>query len=204
MNLKRISALSCLLVLATNPVIAQSMLEHRTLLSTTSESSLAQRLPVPWFISFLSPYERGQNIRSADGSILLNISDSVSSIYDPTTSYDVGRFFKPQGSRLSFIVNWGPITGTVWSVGIDTGYRSQKLKLNPSIFFGTTSSWQTGKNQTISFGLGAWLGGKVNETPCLDDYDREYSCSTLTAWADKNPVNQSSYKYLDLRFKQLF
>lgn len=203
MNQKLYSLFYWLLIFVGAPTYAQTLQDHRSLLIMTSESSLAQRLPAPWFIShFSSNSER--KIRRADGAVLMEIRDSVHSAYDDSTSYNLGRFFRARNNRLSLIANWATIAGTIWSVGIDSGHSSQKIKLQGSLFLGATSSWQTNRNQVITLGFGSWHGGGVRESPCVDEYDRRYYCPTLIAWSDRIEIRSGAQWYLDIRLTQKF
>jgi hypothetical protein len=203
MNHKQLPLLCCLLLVAATPTHSQTMLNHRSLIIMTSKNSLEQRLPVPWFVSHFSSTTEGQ-VTAAGGAVVMNIRSSVPSVYDASTSYEVGKFFRANNNRLSLIANWGSSAGTIWSIGFDSGYKSQKLKLNHSLFLGATKSWQAKKNQTITLGLGAWLGGGVSESPCMDDYDRQYSCSSLIAWSDRTQLQSNTYRYFDFSLTHNF
>ena len=161
-------------------------------------------------------YESGSplEITRADGSSVYSRPGRIVSSYyylDEDAdindfTYDVSRFYKAKRTRVNLVLHYiGWTRGGLFSVGVDTGYNSEKLDISPSIFLGYTQAVRLSAVQDIAMSLGARVGGGVKESPCLDKFDRAYSCRTLTAWSDSTRVSSTDLaQYINIAYRHRF
>lgn len=149
----------------------------------------------------------------ADGEYIYQNSTNVVSNYyflDPSANiknftYNVAHFYKSNRPRFKVMLHYsGWLKGAVFSFGADSGHNSQKIKLKPAIFVGYTQAFRLNATSYIAFGAGAWFGGKIKETPCLDDYNRRYWCHNLTAWSDRPKQRNRLTQYVNITFTNRF
>lgn len=148
---------------------------------------------VVW-VSFLQARsQQGLVFDQADRPVV-RVPTHVRSPYDNDVSYEVRSFYKKSRPRVAMIVNIKTdLPGqSIASLGIDTGHRSDKLIINPSIYFGWASTLKNWGNSSLSLSIGAWVGGKTTERPCLDDYSRAFQCHTLLSWADREDLGEGN------------
>ena len=73
--------------------------------------------------------------------------------------------------------------------GFDSGTSSEKINIKPAIKLGYVNSFKLSSSLFFTLGFSRWYGGKVSEAPCVDVYDRLYSCRYLISWLDVNPLS---------------
>ena len=157
------------------------------------------------FFSKLNIEQNPVAFLDAGGQLIVANAQNVSSGYDSTVKYYVGNFYKPNSNRYQLIVNiLGFQKGQFFSIGFDNGVQAQKLSVNQALFVGLTNTFEVSKQTLFNIGFGAWLGGNISESPCVDSYDREYWCQTLTSWSDYKPHYPQQLKYVDFRLLNVF
>ena len=158
---------------------------------------------LPW-ISTLRITEKDHSvIRLADGERLMQRPIRASSYNDG--NYDVAQFYKADSGRLSMVWHYaGRKAGEIFSVGIDSGYRAEKLTIRPALFIGYARSMEIEQGKYLTLAMGGWLGGKTTHKPCSDSFDREYYCGNLTAWTDFRPRRDELQHYSRLVYKHEF
>lgn len=149
----------------------------------------------------------------ADGEYIYNNPGNVVSSYyylDTTANinsftHNVSHFYKSNRPRFNVMLHYlGWLKGTVFSLGLDSGHNSQKLDLTPAIFIGYTQAVKMSPTSHIAFGAGSWFGGKVKESSCVDDYNRQYWCYNLTAWDDRPNQSSGLEQYVNVTFTNRF
>ena len=163
-----------------------------------------EKPPLPWITQLRLSKNTGA-IRLADGAIMLNRPGIVRSAYDSSVQHDVSKFYRPDKMHVNAMMHYaGRRAGEVFSFGFDSGFSATKMKVKPALFFGYARAFEVTKTTAVSMSAGGWLGGKVSEKPCLDAYDREYYCPTLTAWTDYRPPRRRLHQYINLMFVHNF
>lgn len=191
------------------PSAALTLEQHRLnalqISSIMAESKT--RVESVWFSSIGNFSSNGKSLLGADGRPIVSIPSIVGSGYDASIKYDVSDFYKKLSNvRPNFILNYSTNSyGEIFSIGFDSGAKSQKLVLDKSFFVGYSQSVFLSKNTIFSLSTGGWLLGKLTEKQCYDEYDREYHCATLTAWSDYAPPKMDRFSYfVDLKFQYNF
>ncbi len=128
------------------------------------------------------------------------------------TSYDgeirsVSEFYEPERTTAEVGGDIYLATDTKISLGLDGGYQSRKLDIDPTLKIGVDHiiGLSSSKDHDLSLRVhgSVSIGGKQNHTPCADSYDREYYCGNLTAWSDfVQPETANPYRaMLTLSYK---
>lgn len=125
----------------------------------------------------------------ADNKLLFSSGEDIYSQYDNRVSVNAYEFFNRKNYRINFTgIFKTQAKGEIIIFGFDSGTSSNKLKINPAIKFGYINSYELRPNFYISYGVSKWFGGSISESPCLDSYDRAYSCRHLVSWSDRKPL----------------
>lgn len=185
------------LLLNTNNALGFDNLGEREFLYAILAKQHDVKVPLP-FLTQVSLLDKTPGIiQSADGRGIMYSPRVVSSGYDSSVKYDVSRFYKSDKIRLNMMIQYaGRIAGEIFSAGLDTGHHAQKIKIEPAFFVGYARAFQMTERASVTLGFGGWFGGTISEKPCIDYYDREYYCGTLTAWTDYKPVKNRLDKYV--------
>lgn len=183
---------------------AQTLEDHRSRVLQVAGIGVEKNLRPTgvWFSSISNLAATNGNLSGSDGRAVSSIPALVASGYDSSVVHDLSGFYKGlRQPRINFVLNYATaIHGEVISFGFDPGARSEKVTVNRALFLGYTRAFMPQKNLTLSFSTGAWILGGVNESPCVDSYDRNYHCGSLTAWSDYSQPRYRTPYYLDLRF----
>lgn len=143
------------------------------------------------------------DIMRANGVKLMNRPKTAGSYNN--VQYDISHFYTNKKPRINMVIHYaGRIPGEILSFGIDNGFSAQKINIRPAFFVGYSRAFKLAKNTHIAANANAWLGGKVSEQPCRDDFNREYYCATLTAWSDYKPIDNPANFQLNIVFKYNF
>jgi hypothetical protein len=116
---------------------------------------------------------------------VLGPQGTVCSAYDETVCADVSGFYQPNKNRLArfaLIASMGPAWGL--RLQFTEGLRAPKATLEPRLVVGLIVSRTLRSQRTLTLEAYSSLGGDVVHRPCVDAYDRQYHCATLTAWED--------------------
>ncbi|WP_462137261.1 hypothetical protein [Candidatus Mycalebacterium sp.] len=158
----------------------------------------------PWIGSMRIADSSADDIYLADGRRLMKRPGVVHS-YSETVEYDVSRFYRPNGMQAKMVLHYaGRTAGEIFSVGFDTGFSAEKIRVNPALFVGYTRTFQVAKQTLVAVGAGGWVGGKVSENPCRDEYNRAYYCPTLTAWSDHRQSRRRLQQHFQLMVSHSF
>jgi hypothetical protein len=129
----------------------------------------------------------------------------VRSGYDEAISYDLSDMYSYQKPRAALILNFAiTAPGTVYSIGFDSGVRTKKLSIKPSLFLGFAQAYAFSNRQHVAISVGHWFGGSISESPCIDAYDRQYWCPNLTAWEDYEPEYPEQNRFIDIAYVYRF
>lgn len=159
---------------------------------------------IPWVSTLQIRSNDSMAINLADSKQLMRRPNLVAS-YNLEQIYDVSRFYKADFVRVNMVLNYaGRRAGEIISVGVDSGYRAQKLTVQPALFLGYARSMQVGKGNHFTFATGGWLGGKVTHTACRDSFARKYYCGNLTAWSDFHPQQYQLQRYYQIVYTHEF
>jgi hypothetical protein len=110
-----------------------------------------------------------------------------------------------QKPRAALILNFAiTAPGTVYSIGFDSGVRTKKLSIKPSLFLGFAQAYAFSNRQHVAISVGHWFGGSISESPCIDAYDRQYWCPNLTAWEDYEPEYPEQNRFIDIAYVYRF
>jgi hypothetical protein len=182
---------------------AQTLEDHRhrvlQMAGVGAEKSL--RPAGVWFSSISDLSASDGRVSGPDGRQLFSVPSVVASGYDSSVVFNLSRFYEGlRKPRISFILNYATATyGEVLSFGFDPGAQSHKANVKSALFLGYTRAFTPKRNLTLSFSTGAWVFGGMMEIPCVDTYDRQYHCGSLTAWSDHSSPKYDAPYYLDFR-----
>lgn len=109
----------------------------------------------------------------------------VCSGYDSSVCADVSSFYKLNHQTLQRITLVGAFTNN-WGVrlSLTTGAEATKVLIDPRLQIGVIRSVPFSSDRALSIEVYGSIGGDLKHKPCLDSYDREYFCGSLTAWSD--------------------
>lgn len=118
----------------------------------------------------------------------------VCSQYDSTVCANVADFYRFRQrnlQRMTVVVTFSERIGL--RASMTTGAKAAKLTIGPRVVLGLIGSMPLSAGRSVSAEVFGSLGGSLRHKPCLDQYDREYFCGSLTAWSDF-PNKQSPYR----------
>ena len=125
----------------------------------------------------------------------------VCSAYDATVCANVGDFYRFRQhnlQRMTVLATFSERFGLRASV--TSGAQAAKMTIEPLAVFGLIGSMPLSAGTSVSAEVFGSLGGSLRHKPCLDQYDREYFCGSLTAWSDfpnkRSPYRESGIKFL--------
>jgi hypothetical protein len=109
----------------------------------------------------------------------------VCSAYDQTVCADVGAFYRADKNRLTRVGIVAAL-GATWGLRLrlTEGASSPKASLQPSLQVGLIRSHALGAGRSLTLEAYTSVGGAVIHRPCIDAYERQYHCGTLTSWED--------------------
>lgn len=196
-------ALAGVLVVLAGPLAAMENVRNIAAVSLAAKQQNTAPM-MPWFSALQVIGTEVRSVYLADGRKVMQRPDRVTS-YSADRSWDVAHFYKPDSMRISAIMHWaGRTAGEVFSFGMDSGYRAEKMTIAPALFVGYARSLNVGKASYFTFAAGGWLGGKVSHKACYDSFDREYYCADLTAWSDFRAPEDQLRHYYQLVFTHEF
>lgn len=109
----------------------------------------------------------------------------VCSAYDVSVCANVSSFYKFNKQTLqrvtlvgAFVNQWGV------RIALTAGAQAEKLVVDPRLQVGLIHTQTLAEGRSLSGEIYASVGGDMKHRPCLDAYDREYFCGSLTAWSD--------------------
>lgn len=158
------------------------------------------------FISEIDVRREINTFSSNSGFEVLNAKEKVTSEYDETSnSYEMTPFYTGFKQRQHLISNFPiPSTKAMLSIGYDSGSRSQKISISKTFFLGLSTYKKIDIHSAIFFLVGGWQKERINEQPCVDEYDREYWCPNLTAWSDRKPLTSMPLRFAEVRYERRF
>ena len=119
---------------------------------------------------------------------IMNKPTSVCSAYYSSSCYNVRSFYQPRFPQFILSGFYAADTDTILNVAVNSGFKSEKVTVGPSIMLGIAKRFYVGdvsrQNSHVIFEMNAWLAGSVDHQPCYDSFDRAYYCGTLTSWSD--------------------
>jgi len=201
----RVFSFLVLLLLSVN-VFAADTFTRNYAIQTSMTSYTDQIKPVGFWLSSFSSDKKPMYFTNASGmSIMANPSSAVSAYDLTSTRYGMSNFYALQNDhqRLVGHIN-GFSKGELFSIGYDSGINAQKLNVNNSVYAGYTKTMSFTKSSLTAISFGSWFGGRTSERPCIDSYDRQYACQSLTAWGDYKPSYPKPLAFIDLRHVWVF
>ena len=201
----RVFSFLVLLLLSIN-VFAADTFTRNYAIQTSMTSYTDQIKPVGFWLSSFSSDKKPMYFTNASGmSIMANPSSAVSAYDSTSTRYGMSNFYALQNDhqRLVGHIN-GFSKGELFSIGYDSGINAQKLNVNNSVYAGYTKTMSFTKSSLTAISFGSWFGGRTSERPCIDSYDRQYACQSLTAWGDYKPSYPKPLAFIDLRHVWVF
>ena len=148
----------------------------------------------------------GERMIAAGGQSLMSLPSHVCSIYDPSICFEVGTFYHAATPQilLSGLAMLDGNNAILW--GIDSGFKSEKLAVSPSLLLGLSKRWflSEKRDSQFIFEASAWLGQSVSHTPCYDQFNRAYYCGNLSVWSDFSYNPHPSDLYLKLWYEKAF
>ena len=141
----------------------------------------------------------------AAGKLIFSSDKTIYSLYDRSVTANADDFFKKNNYRFNFtgIFKTNNIAEIIL-FGFDSGASSEKININPAIKLGYVNSFKLSSSLFFTLGFSRWYGGQVSETPCVDVYDRLYSCRYLISWLDVNPLSVNHHTSYAFRLTYLY
>jgi hypothetical protein len=201
--MKNILTVLCLLP---SVVFGADNMTRDYIMKTSILSYTGQIQPTAIWLSSISVESNPKYFNNASGGFVAVNPTSVVSSYDAnSTRYNVSEFYKPNADRYKLITHTNGFNkGEIFSIGYDSGINSQKMTINSAVFLGYAKTMSFTKTSITSIGVGSWFGGSTSERPCLDSYDRQYSCRTLTSWSDSKTSYPKPISYIDIKHIWVF
>ncbi len=154
-----------------------------------------------WLSDFSLTTSTPRIVHDSSGNLVVSNTAWVRSAYDLEGIFDVSDMYKMKSDRLTFISNFlSKQLGTIYSIGFDSGYKSEKLRIESSLFLGLAKGVKLSERNYIGLSVGRWIGGRITEKPCYDSFDRAYWCQNLTAWSDYKPSYPSAISFMDIKY----
>lgn len=200
--MRRLIVLACLWL---QQASADDFFQRSFILSELKKSALlSKNFDLP-FVTQLEVRKEAANFSSNSGLIAFSTPKTASSAYDKTISYDLTNFYTSENHRARFVVNqFLPGTDLLISAGYDSGSSTQKIAISKTWFMGLAGYKKFNDHFYFYFSSGSWQQQHVTESPCLDEYGREYWCPTLIAWSDRPVTTFKPGRFLDLKFEYIF
>ncbi|MFM7801303.1 MAG: hypothetical protein ACKO69_04010 [Limnohabitans sp.] len=180
--------------------------EHRWMVQRALAAVLweGRQQPLVFFSDIYVQREIG-NFTQSTGRMYLSVSDKVTSNYHSGSVYSLSGFYEAQRWRKRWVLNFlEPQSHWLVSLGHDNGVQTRKLNISPSLFLGLAKAMTLPHGQSLQIALGKWFGAMLNESPCVDDYDRQYWCPNLTAWIDRPKPDASSMHFYEFKYQLVF
>jgi hypothetical protein len=187
-------------------VYASDLLHRDHVIGIALVSSMYEASPnLLWLSNFKFGSEKSPTFTDAAGIPIAGNPSVVSSAYDQAVSYNVSNMYAQRNRRVTFVANYASDQpGLIYSFGFDSGVETAKLQIKQSFFLGLTKAFRLSPQSHLAIGSGAWFGGSISESPCVDNYDRSYYCQNLTAWADYQPRYPQQQRYVDIKYLYSF
>jgi hypothetical protein len=201
----RVFSFFILFLLSANAFSADAFTRNYAI-QTSMTSYTEQVKPVGFWLSSFSSEKNPIYFTNASGmSIMANPTSAVSAYDSTSTRYGMSNFYALQNDhqRLVGHIN-GFSKGELFSIGYDSGINTQKLNVNNAVYAGYTKTMSFTKSSLTAISFGSWFGGRISERPCIDSYDRQYACQSLTAWVDYKPSYPKPLAFIDLRHVWVF
>ncbi len=115
---------------------------------------------------------------------VLGVPISSCSTFDSSVCYNTSNFYKPKTPQTIVSGYYFFNKNDALILGLNTGYNSPKLIIQPSIALGYSSRIELDRSKQVVIEGTKWLGGSIEHKPCVDSFDREYYCGNLSAWSD--------------------
>jgi len=203
------------LIAGTPPTLANGLEPENSLVVTSAKDVFPPDAIFPkewWPIldqrSFfaVTSVSAGQKTIAAAGESLMTQPDKTCSIYDSSICFNTARFYQPDLPQavISGLVKWDRDNALL--LGLDTGFRSDKLTVSPAVMIGLTHRQYLSDKRDAQFLIEAagWVGQSVSHRPCVDQYDRSYYCGNLSAWSDFSYNPHPTNLYLKLWYDVVF
>ncbi len=120
---------------------------------------------------------------SSDVSVL-SVPANTCSTFDKSVCYATADFYKTDYPQIIISSYYFYGKDDALILGVNTGYSSSKLSIEPSIELGFSKFINIRKQHRFAIEASTWLGGKIEHRPCVDSFNREYYCGNLSAWSD--------------------
>ncbi len=141
-----------------------------------------------WVLDGLILENTPRHFYDANNNLIFSSDENIYSLYDSSVVALGDDFFK-RNYRLNLTGLYKTNRkGELILFGLDSGVSSNKLSISPAIKLGYVNTVMMKSQFYLSFGLSKWYGGVIKEVPCLDSYDRLYSCRNLISWLDRTPL----------------
>ena len=113
--------------------------------------------------------------------------------------WDVQEFYQNDQTSFAikpeFLLIYNSNNFTEFSVYADNGYKSDLFRVQPKIHIDQTTYFKITKNSFLGINTYLELFGGVDESPCYDDFRREYHCGTGLAWSDSYSYHKKDSNY---------
>jgi hypothetical protein len=115
---------------------------------------------------------------------VMSVPTNACSTFDGSICYQVSDFYKPTAPQAIISGYYFYNKNDAIILGLNTGYNSSKLIIQPSIALGYSSRIEFDKSKQFVIEGTRWFGGSIQHKPCVDSFEREYYCGNLSAWSD--------------------
>jgi hypothetical protein len=135
---------------------------------------------------------------------LLGPSGSVCSVYDASVCADISKFFIPKKNRMarvSIMAALSPQLGLRFQ--LTEGTSAPKISIQEKLQFAVLLTRSKSNGSSFVYEFYSSIGGDLKHRPCVDSYDREYHCGTLTSWSEYQGKSVSFPEY-GVRLKVIY
>ena len=138
------------------------------------------------------------NVATLDGP-------SMDIAYDYTgKQHNIAHFYEKEGEAVSIDAVALFSNGLAVRLGGNSAIDTAKYDVKPSYRVGATKAWELNDRLSLTTGFDYQFTGESRDSACLDQFDREYYCATLTPFSEKGSSNAKDPYSVSLRVSYQF
>ena len=120
------------------------------------------------------------------------------------TEHSIARFYQTEGATVSADAVALFSNGLAIRLGGTSAIDTAKYDKAPDYRIGFTKLTDLSQSWSIRYGVDYQFTGESKDTPCLDDFNREYYCATLTPFSEKGNTNEKDHYSASVRISYQF
>jgi hypothetical protein len=130
---------------------------------------------------------------------VMSVPTNACSTFDGSICYRISDFYKPTAPQAIISGYYFYNKNDAIILGLNTGYNSSKLIIQPSIALGYSSRIELDKSKQFVIEGTRWFGGSIQHKPCVDLCGSEFNKKNLSSWSDfhyQSTINSYSMRVM--------